>query len=210
MEKCCVLRAPFHLLLITALWHLHRESARETREKDLICNSANWQRTMVRETQIPYLCLISPWLFPGCHSQSSCYPQNCWRSYSGLCCFSSTPSSAGWGADGPTLWWEQHTKSPHTPGQVTQSFPLLHVHNSLNINRWFVVCFFFFKSLDRCNNFSWVFSSCFALWAKVNSLHETLQAFHQLTLYKDFPLIAVAFIPWDTQLLSCHHRAYLA
>lgn len=64
MEKCSALRAPFHLLLITALWHLHRQPARETREKDLICNSANWLRTMARETQISYLSLISPWLFP--------------------------------------------------------------------------------------------------------------------------------------------------
>lgn len=136
MEKCSALRAPFHLLLITALWHLHRKPARETREKDLICNSANWLRTMARETQISYLSLISPWLFPGCHSQSSCYPQNCCRSYSDLCCFSSTPICAGFEADGPTLWWEQHTKSPHTPGQVTQVFPLLCAHNSLHINHF--------------------------------------------------------------------------
>lgn len=106
---------------------------------------------MARETQISYLSLISPWLFPGCHSQSSCYPQNCWRSYSDLSCFLSMPSSAGCEADGHTLWCEQHNKSPHTPGQVTQSFPLHCAHNFLHINH------FFLKSLDRCSNFSWFF-----------------------------------------------------
>lgn len=125
-EKNAMLECHSDLLLITALWHLHRETSKRNQRKGPNLQSCKLaEDTGQRNTAIFFLSDF-PHLFPVCHSQSSCYPQNCWRFYTDLFRFSSTPSSAGFKAAWSciTMRREQHTK-PHSnpqPGHTARSY----------------------------------------------------------------------------------------